>query len=140
MLKNRFFSYFFYIIVQNVKNIFPKFQVNRSKILEETDLKSAPPPPYSVRFSLSLSLIPMGRLLFFWPRFSQNCIFKVGGHDFSKTNALILLECCTRLLDKIDSWLNEGFFFLWLPLILQGNTWPNFYRKPYCFAYNSAKN
>ena len=32
-----------------------------------------------------------------------------------------------------------SFFFL-LQLILQANTWPNFYRKSYCFAYNSAKN
>ena len=44
----------------------------------------------------------MGRLLF-QTRFSQNCIFEVGGHDFSTTNALILLQFCTLLLDKIDS-------------------------------------
>ena len=35
-LKNLFFM-IFYIIVQHVKNIFPKFQVNRSKILGERD-------------------------------------------------------------------------------------------------------
>ena len=35
---------------------------------------------------------------------------------------------------------NEGFFFLWLELILQVNTWPNFDRKLYCFEYNSTKN
>ena len=73
-------------------------------------------------------------------RFSQNCIFKVGGHDFSKTHASILLKFCTLLWDKIDSWLNVGFFFLSLQLILQANIWPNFYRKSYYFAYNSAKN
>ena len=118
-----------YIIVQRVKNIFPKFQVNRSKILEERERLS----------KFSSIRIPMGRLLF-WTRFSQNRIFEVGGHDFSKNNAPILLKCCTLLLDKIDSWLNEGYFFLWLQLILQANRWPNFYRNSYCFAYNSAKN
>ena len=51
-----------------------------------------------------------------------------------------MLKFSTLLLDKIDSWLNEEFVFLWLQLILQANTWPNFYRKSYCFAYNSAKN
>ena len=77
---------------------------------------------------------------FCFKRVFLKTIFEVGGHDFSKTNAPILLKFCTLLLDKIDSWLNEGFCFLWLQLILQVNTWPNFYRKPYCFAYNSAKN
>ena len=36
-LKNRFFFVTIYIMAQHVKNIFPKFQVNRSKILEERD-------------------------------------------------------------------------------------------------------
>ena len=51
-----------------------------------------------------------------------------------------MLKFCTLLWDKIDSWLDEGFFFLWLQVILQANPWPNFYQKSYCFAYNSAKN
>ena len=72
--------------------------------------------------------------------FYQNCISEVGGHDFSKTNAPILLKFRTLRLDKIESWLNEGFVFLRLQLILQANTWPHFYRKSYCFAYDSAKN
>ena len=63
------------------------------------------------RFSKSPIRIPMGRLLFY-TRFSQNSIFEVGGHDFSKTNAPILLKLCTLLLDKIDSLLNQGYFFL----------------------------
>ena len=37
--------------------------------------------------------------------------FGVGGHDFSKTNAPVLLKFCALPSDKIDSWLNEGFFF-----------------------------
>ena len=81
----------------------------------------------------------MSRLLF-KTRCSQNCIFEVGGHEFSKTNAPILLKFCTLLLEKIDSVLNEEFFFLLLQYILQANTWPIFYRKSYCFAYKSAKN
>ena len=72
-------------------------------------------------------------------RFCQNCIFEVGWHDFSIINPPILLKFCTLLLDKIASWLNEWLFFLWIQLILQANTWPNFYRKLYCFAYSSVK-
>ena len=75
-LKYRFFFIIFYIIIQPIKNSFPKFQVNRSKILRKKRLLNP-----------------------------------VGGHDFSKTNAPILLKLCTLLLDKIDSWLNSGFLF-----------------------------
>ena len=35
-----------YIIVQNVTNIFPKFQVNRNKILGERNFWNPPPPPF----------------------------------------------------------------------------------------------
>ena len=89
ILKNRFFFIIFYIIVQHVKNIFPKFQVNRNKILGERFLKSPP-----IRILMSCLLV--------WTRFSQNCIFEVDGHDFSRINAPILLKFCTLLLDKID--------------------------------------
>ena len=68
----------------------PKFQVNWSKIIGETFLKSPP-----IRISI-------GRFSF-CTRFSQNCMFEVGGHDFSKTNAPILFKFCTLLSDKIDS-------------------------------------
>ena len=94
----------------NVSRIFSQFQVNRSKI--EIPSHSDPYGP-----------------LFVLNAFFSKVFFEVGGNDFSKTNAWILLKFCTLRLDKIDSWLDEGFFFLWLQLILQANTWPNFYRK-----------
>ena len=129
------FFIIFYIIVQHVKNIFAKFQVNRSKVLRERFLKS---PPFRL-VSLSFSN-PYG-LPFVSNAFFAKLYFQVGGHDFSKTNAPISLKFCKLLLDKINSRLNEGFFFLRLQLSLQANTWPNFYWKSYCFvAYNSAKN
>ena len=43
-------------------------------------------------------------------RFSQNCIFKVGRHDFSKTDAPSLLKFCTCLLNMIDSYFIDLFY------------------------------
>ena len=70
----------FYKIIQHVKNIFPKFRVDRSKILRET---------FEIPSHSDLYWLP------FWTRFSQNWIFKVGGHNFLKTNSPILLKFCT---------------------------------------------
>ena len=105
ILKNRFLHNFLNNST-SCQEYFSKFQANRSKILGERDFRNS---SHSVRFSLSL--IPMHRLLY-ETRFSQNCIFEVGGQDFPKTNAPILLKFCTLVLNKIDSCLYERFFSL----------------------------
>ena len=38
--KSIFFIIFYIIVQHNVKNSFPKFQINRSKILEERDFRN----------------------------------------------------------------------------------------------------
>ena len=48
----------------------------------------------------------------FKTRYPQNCIFEVGGYEFSTTNVPILLKFCTLLSDKLTrNWTKDFFFF-----------------------------
>ena len=46
-----------------------------------------------------------------WSLFSQNSIFEIGSHNFSKSYEPIFFKFCTLLLYNIFYCLNEGFFF-----------------------------
>lgn len=71
-------------------------------------------------------------------RLSQNSIFWVGGHDFSKSYEAILFKFCTHLWNNIIQSLNEGFFFYY-DKIFRANTWRKFDQKM-CFFAQSIKN